>query len=317
MVDLIRGKDKSSRELRRCNVKAKPGLLLLLLLVACAPGTASFETSAEPVAGTNPEPTEALTPGDVDDVTPSVGAADASLTWNAESETVVLRLEETGGMLQPAWGTEIPLWTLYGDGLVVWTQDGPPTPGFTQQVWTGHLDEAGIKELLSFAREIGFFDLDAEYKAPRFVPAETDESAGAAMAPNLEGAPDQETGLITIDLLAGQHRVQVYPAAWAEAPEAYRALREQIMSTRPGDAAPFVPTTLLLSATPVSPEAAPASPEWPLANIVLADATATPLQLDAAQGTAVAEFLTTQGVFATELGLPYRLNLWGVPPQSP
>ena len=279
-------------------MKALTILSLLALMVACSPTKEPFSTPSETVNAPMP-------------------AVTLPITWSLDENAVVLRLEEAGGMLATAWGTEIPMWTLYGNGLVVWTQDGAPTPGFTRQVWTGHLDEEEIAELLSFAQEMEFFDLDEVYKAPRFEVVDTDESESLDLEPNLEGVLDQPTGSITLKLLEKKHRVQVYPTGWTEAPKGYRQLRERIISTLPGDATPFIPSVLLLSANPVSMDDGYISAEWPFTDVMLAHAVTTPLKLDTEQGVDVVEFLTSEGVITTSIDKLYRLDLRATIPQGP
>jgi hypothetical protein len=122
--------------------------LLAVVTVACSPaptsGPTSPTSSGAPSAGPSTRPSEAPTTGAIAHPT---GAKD-----------VVLRIEETGGMVVVEMtATYTPTFTLYGDGTVVWRDNQAPPPDVGDNLFRAtplsiaKLDEASIQALLQEA----------------------------------------------------------------------------------------------------------------------------------------------------------------------
>lgn len=284
-------------------------MLLCMLLAACTPNTVPISTDNRADSASSEAratPTTANTAAALATVENS-----RDLDWVRDQNVILLQLMFTGGMAAPAWGKELPFWTLYGDGFVVWTETGDPTPGFAQQVWTGSLSEAETADLVAFATESGFLELDANYNAPQFSPVADDPNA---MQSNPIGMPDQVTGIITLNLVSQQQQVAVYPASWEEAPAAYRSLKQRIQELRPADAALYVPQELRLTAVLQSPYNAN-RPPWLWPDLPLDQAAAASLALNIEQGMALNDFLMANGVLVNQEEQTYRLDLLADPPR--
>jgi hypothetical protein len=285
-------------------------LLLTALLVACAtPETLAIGRSdpAVVVMGT-PTPGLAFPAGT------SGAREETDVSQNKSSIPIIFRVVEGGGLLGARPGTDLDLLTLYQDGLVVWTEAGIPTSGFTKQVWTGHLSQGQINELMALTDQVGFWTLADSYQPPAVTKV---LSNTIVLGPG--SMLDQPSSSITV--LRGDQRkhVTVYPAGWEEAPTAYRTLRQKLLTTRPSDAAPFTPSTFHLQANQVESTAAqPAQViSWPFDDIQLSHALQMPLVLAGKQGVGVAQFLTTQGLHVSQGGREYILSLFADPPRVP
>jgi hypothetical protein len=248
-------------------------------------------------------------------------AADASAgSEAADSGDIVVQYDVFGGLMAPGPGTRLPLWTLYSDGLLVWIEDGPPTPGFAAQVWTGHLSEDEVASLLAFADEVGFWDLASDYQPEPILSESTAEPGGViSIQPNPEAGLDQPTSILLAAMDDRRHQVTVYPANWQGAPEAYHALRQRLLEMRPADAALFVPTSFVLQAEVMSEDAIGGLrvAEWPFVDISLADAATAPLSLDSEQGIAAADFIAADGLFVSQGGNVYKVDLLADAPRTP
>jgi hypothetical protein len=141
---------------RRASSRAA-GLLLpaltALLAVACSsPAATPIPTGAPPSAGPNPS-------SQAPSASPAVGAIDHP----TGATDVILRLEQGGGLVPMEFSaTQAPLFTLYGNGVMVYqpkttTYPQPDATGVTKGIpWrTAKLDEDQIQELLRFALGAG------------------------------------------------------------------------------------------------------------------------------------------------------------------
>jgi hypothetical protein len=124
------------------HTKRLPLVGVLAMVVAACSGASAPTSSGSPSASPASSPSPAV--GEIDHPT---GATD-----------VVLRYEEGGGFLMPAFiVTMAPIFTLYGDGTIVFrpqTDTFPePVNGVTREVpfKTGNITEAQIQQLLEFA----------------------------------------------------------------------------------------------------------------------------------------------------------------------
>lgn len=125
-------------------------LIAVLAIAACSGATASPSGSLPPGS---PGPSSSGSPGPSGD--PTSGAIDHP----TGATDVILRLEEGGGFVPMEFSaSQAPVFTLYGNGIVVFQQaiQTFPTPDAQGVVrgapWrTAKLDETQIQELLSFA----------------------------------------------------------------------------------------------------------------------------------------------------------------------
>ena len=225
------------------------------------------------------------------------------------SDDLVVRFEIGGGML-PVRATDLPRWSLYGDGLVVWTtEQGEATPGFTQRVWTGRLSPDQIRMLVDFISEAGFWELDANYRPVPEVAAPDATSVRLDPA----GAPDQLWSRLSV--YDGQRRSQVtvYPVDWAGTPVAYAACTQRLSEIRPQQVREFEPEAFRLEADQLTGVPAAAS-HWPFDEIDLSVASGgLPLTLE--QGAAVSEFLTDHSPLAVHASAAFEVRLLGEPPR--
>ncbi|MGZ9160141.1 MAG: hypothetical protein ACXW4T_03155 [Candidatus Limnocylindrales bacterium] len=131
----------------------RPALLALtsafaIVLVACSAGASPSAQPSSPGDGGTPPPSSQ--PSD----TPTSGAID----HETGATDVVLRLDEGGGFVMPAFlASQVPQFTLYGDGTVIFRNpmlEVPPAQGsvFTfNPMRTAKLSEEQIQELLLLA----------------------------------------------------------------------------------------------------------------------------------------------------------------------
>jgi hypothetical protein len=121
-------------------------LLALASVVAACSGAPAATTAVSP-PGSSMSPSATPTESAVGSIEHPTGATD-----------VVLRYEEGGGFVRPEFlATQVPYFTLYGDGTVIFrnpTLEVPPAEGALMRqnpLRTTRLDEAQIQELLEYA----------------------------------------------------------------------------------------------------------------------------------------------------------------------
>lgn len=267
------------------------GLLLSLVLLAL-PLTAHCESPAV-------------------DVPPR--ATPQSMEYSLRSQDVLIRFEIRGGILPPE-ATELPIWSLYGDGLVIWTQEGKPTPGFTRQVWTGHLTPDEMLQLMSLVETIDFWKLD-----PYYQPAHQVRPDGQIVHLDPAAAPDQPASILTVHATAGRKQVTIYPAHWQGAPDAFRALRDRLLEIRPKGAQEFQPQTFRLEgrSLPSAPPPREQGIPWPFQALDLTRAQSGVLPLTREEGLAVAAFLTDHPPIVRQANQAFSLRLFAAPPREP
>jgi hypothetical protein len=119
---------------------------LIVVLAACSGGGASVAPPASPGSSG--------TPTDVPGETPDFGA----IEHPTGATDVVLRYEEGGGFMMPAWlATQAPIFTLYGDGTIIFrnpTRDPLEPIGSVNPMRpfrTAKLSEEQIQDLLTEA----------------------------------------------------------------------------------------------------------------------------------------------------------------------
>src|SRR3954464_9798964 len=122
---------------------------IVVLAVACtgvAPGASAPPSAAPPSASPTASPTasSSASPGAFGAIEHATGATD-----------VLLRYDQGGGFVMPSFlASQAPIFTLYGDGTVIFrnlAKEGPPPIGnvFRQAAFrTAHLSEEQIQETL-------------------------------------------------------------------------------------------------------------------------------------------------------------------------
>lgn len=225
------------------------------------------------------------------------------------SHDLLIRFEIRGGLLLPE-ATSVPMWSLYGDGLVIWTKDGKPTPGFTNQVWTGHLAKNEILQLMSFVEKVGFWKLDANYQ-----PSHQISPDGKTVLLHPDAALDQPSSILTVHSSAGRKQVTIYPANWPGAPKAYSILRDRLLETRPEGVQEFQPQSFRLEIrTLFSRRRRAQETAWPFQDLDLTRAQSGVLILSREEGLAVAEFLTDHSPIVLQDSQAFSLRLFADPP---
>ena len=240
-------------------------------------------------------------------------------TWDRSPNTIILQLREGGGFRLAPSATELPQWTLYGDGMVIWT-DGAATPtaGFTEAVWIGTLSDTEINELIAFADEIGFWSLDASYSINDAGQQIETDNGIVITQPQIADLP---SGTLTFNLVDRQHAVLMYPSDYEGMPKAYEALRQRMLATRPTEATTYTASTFRLEAHNLGPidslvEGTRALlVEWSFADIALADVTQAPQTLDGKKGFEVGNFLIEQGNYIVQDGVGYEVKLFAEAPR--
>ncbi|MDQ4079005.1 MAG: hypothetical protein M3220_22530 [Chloroflexota bacterium] len=276
-------------------------LLMLLLLTGCA------SAAPEPVTGGSGTGDEAASPA-------TATAPAGVVAWDRSPDAIIMQYREEGGFRAPPQATTLPEWTLYGDGFVVWTEEGEPTPGFTAQVWTGTLSDEQIEELIALASESDFWSLEPSYGTGA---ADVTEETLTLETP----FEDLPSATLTIDLQEREQSVLVYPVDFEGAPESYRTVRDRLLETRPADASRFTPSTFRLEAQPLSQAEEPTAGEadelaaWPFLDIDLVEVVEEPLSLSDEGAMEVAEFALQNDYLAEQDGMGYRLGVFAEPPR--
>lgn len=249
-----------------------------------------------PVTGNVTEGTPVITGPitDTTDGTESGTVGDADIQWNPAPEEVIAQYSIFGGFRMRPSATELPQWTLYGDGTVVWTEEGVPTIGFTNKVWIGKLSESEMRELLSAINESGFWELDDRYS--------DDMIADAANA------------AIIINLTDQAKQVVVYPAGREDSPAAFNAVMDLLLQTKPADSAEFEPTEFTLTAEflgkmeEMPADAQPSYKDWTVEGVVLADSV-NGQSVTAEQAADIQGFINANGNLVSEDGNGYIFRL--------
>ncbi|MBI5304794.1 MAG: hypothetical protein HY868_21850 [Chloroflexi bacterium] len=242
--------------------------LIVLLLAACAPITIPSSVREETVtvtpratvASTNatPAPSKTLSATRVLEATraPTRAQTIAPLALNYERNTraIVIEADTFGGGTPMPRDAHVPMFRLFGDGLVVFAGEPGFANGLDASVRVGRLTETQIQTLLNDLNQTGFFGLQ-EYYEPRVK------------------APDQATATISV-YLARAKTVRVYAPDDANTPQQFADAYAIIQRAMPTDAQSFTPTDGFLSATLAGSASEIASAnfgEWKDAGVRLAD----------------------------------------------
>lgn len=255
---------------------------------------------------------------------PQAQSSDASgnesaIAWNESHDAIVLQLREGGGFRVAPSATDLPQWTLYGDGMLIWTDDSTGiTPGFTSAVWMGQLSEAEMRELLTFANQIGFWELEPSYSINDESQVREGENGEVIAQPQIMDLP---SGLLSLNLTGKQHSVQMYPPNYEKMPAAYQALRQRLLETRPENAFTYTPSSYRLEASRLGTldELAQGTRnllvEWSFNQIKLDLVSTTPQTIDSRKGLEVGKFLINSGHFMVQDGVGYEVKLFANPPR--
>ena len=226
----------------------------------------------------------------------------------AASNQLLTRFDVRGGLLAPT-ATNAPRWSLYEDGLVIWTGEGDPTPGFTSKVWTGHMSDNEIRELSDFIEGAGFWDLESVYR-----PAHEVGPAEKTVRLNPAAALDQPSSTLTVRSGEKVKQVTVYPTQWEGAPSAYLACRERILQTRPQQPREFEPQAFRLEVgTPTPGQLGSGGSAWPFQDIELSEV--RELELTRDQGLELSKFLGVHAQVVVYDGEAFSLRLFAEAPR--
>ncbi len=227
--------------------------------------------------------------------------APVSLEYDHSAEALVIEADTFGGLNPPPPGRHVPEVRVYGDGLVVLaTEDQAPRVGIDRAVTIGYLEEGELDELLVFIADSGFFGLD-----DRYMPS--------------PAVPDTAWRHVLVDLMGGTKSVSIYPFDYSDAPSAFSATYEEILSIRPADPQVFTPSSGTLSVTDLGPiDALPAGQanqvapwDTPLMGIALPEAEEG-LHVEGEQYGIVEEFLLRYPagqLFGSQEGRAYQVLL--------
>lgn len=232
--------------------------------------------------------------------TESGNVGDMDIEWNPSPDEVIAQYAIFGGFRMRPSATELPQWVLYGDGTVVWTMEGDPTTGFTNQIMVGQLTEAEMRELLTAVNESGFWQLDDRYSEDLIADA---ASAG-----------------ILINLTNQAKQVVVYPAGREDTPAAFVAVMDLLTQTKPANSTEFEPTEFTFTAEflgnidEMPADAQPSYKEWTVEDVVLADSV-TGQSVTAEQAEAIQGYINANGTIVSEDGVGYNVRLEANPPR--
>lgn len=170
--------------------------------------------------------------GVVDESTPSPCLS--SLDYGRSPGVLIVEADTYGGLTPPPTGRHVAEVNIYGDGFVVLASDEQSSVGTDRVVRTGHISEEEIAELLSFIADSGFFELDDQYMP----------------SPAL---PDMPWRHVIVNLLGCSKTVAIYPYDFADAPTAFSDVYFELTGVEPSDAAVFMPSSGVLTATDLGP----------------------------------------------------------------
>ena len=196
------------------------------------------------------------------DPTPS-SVTPTSSEYDHSAGVLIIEADTYGGLMPPPTAKHMAELSIYGDGLVVvGREEEGPSVGTDRVVITGHLSEEELKRLLNSIAEGGFFQLE-----DRYLPS--------------PAAPDMPWRHVTVNLLDTSKTVSIYPFDFADAPQAFWEVYNQVVDLYPSDTTVFTPTSGTLTATDVGPiDGLPAGQgsqvapwDTPLVGIDLAEAT--------------------------------------------
>ncbi len=189
--------------------------------------------------------------------TPAPSPTATPFVYERSPRALLIEADVTGDAAIVPEDRHVPLWRLYGDGLVIFAGDSAPlASGMDAVVRVGHLSETEIQNLLAYLSGVGFFALNDAY-APRAAPV------------------DAPAARITV-FLGKAKTVQVSAPGSDGTPQNFSDALARLTQTVPADAQTFAPTDAYLESTDAGPvsnfSAKDALGEWAVAGVRLADA---------------------------------------------
>ncbi len=187
------------------NARRRPLILAPALLVAaCAGGGGPAMPTATPSATAPSSPSPAASAPPAGGIEHPTGATE-----------IVLRYEEGGGFMVPEWtATQAPIFTLYGDGTVVFRDPAAQPPAdenglmVHQPFRTARLDEEQMQSLLAFAVNEGGLGVARDHY-------------------ELDTVADAGTALFTINAGGRNKQVSVYALGLEDPSAADQLIRTQ------------------------------------------------------------------------------------------
>lgn len=251
---------------RQDSLKKLAAFCVALVLCACAPRPIPTMTIATPTSARTatftPTPTlvptlvPTLTPTLMPSATPTLFAT--PFPYERNPRAIVVEADVWGGASSALRGSHVPLFRLYGDGLVVFAgANAPLSTGLDAVVRTGYLSDAEIQNLLAHLNQVAFLNL-RDYYEPRPKP------------------PDAATAYINV-YQTRLKSVRVYAPDHESTPVAFTEAFKRILLTIPANAQTYTPTSGYLQST----DAGAVSNftvkdnvlDWTIAGVKLADAT--------------------------------------------
>jgi hypothetical protein len=237
-------------------LRALPFVLVLIVLAACSGAGSSGHSSTSPSSSEAPS------------AAPSDGPDFGAIEHRTGATDVVLRFEEGGGFVMPAFlATQAPIFTLYGDGTIIFRNPAldplePVGSVFPMRPFRiARLSEEQVQDLLAMALgEGGLGIARAEYPNNQI-----SDAATAVFTVNAGGVQK------TVSIYALGLEIDNSPDAPARA--AFRKLADRLGNIDDGGAiatAAYAPERyrgILLEGQPGVPDAKP----WPWTDIAPAD----------------------------------------------
>lgn len=237
-----------------------------LVLCACTPRPIPTTTIATPTSARTatftstptlvPTLAPTLTPTPMPSATPTLLAT--PFPYERNPRAIVVEADVWGSASSRLRESHVPLFRLYGDGLVVFAgANAPLSTGLDAVVRTGYLSDAEIHNLLTHLNHVAFLNL-RDYYEPRPKP------------------PDAATAYINV-YQTRLKSVRVYAPDHESTPAAFTEAFKRILLAAPANAPTYVPTSGYLQTT----DAGAVSNftvkdnvlDWTIAGIKLADAT--------------------------------------------
>lgn len=242
-------------------------LFVVLALCACAPRPIPTMTLATPTLARTATftptptfiPTFVPTPTLTPTPSPTLTLFATPFPYERHPRAMVVEADVWGSnTASPLRESHVPLFRLYGDGLVVFAgANAPLSSGLDAVVRTGYLSDTEIHNLLAFLNQVAFLNL-RDYYEPRPKP------------------PDAATAYINV-YQTRLKSVRVYAPDHASTPVAFTEAFKRILLTTPANAQTYTPTSGYLQTT----DAGAVSNftvkdqvlDWTIAGVKLADAT--------------------------------------------
>jgi hypothetical protein len=228
----------------------------------------------------------------------------------SQSQDLLIRLELKGGLLLPE-STNLPEWSLYTDGEIIWTDEGRPTAGFTRQVRIARVTGDEILQLMTFVERVGFWNLENNYQPPHQTSAD-----GKTVTLDSGAVPDQLSSTLKVQWKGRQKQVTIYPADWQGAPKAYSDLKDRLLQLRSRGGSEFQPQNFQLIVARVPSDYRNVERLWPFPKIDLSRAQSGVLRLTRDEGLAVAEFLRKGSPIVVHSSQSFAIQLHADPPRE-